>query len=642
MVTNPTQRRLTAILALDVAGYSRLMGLDEEGTLRTLTAYRDQLVDPSVIANRGRIVKTTGDGALIEFSSAVDALRCAVEIQGGMAERNKAVASETQVSFRMGINVGDVIIQGDDIFGDGVNVAARLEGIAQPGGICVSRSVFEQIGNRLDIGFIDLGEQKLKNIAQSVQAYAVRSPNMPHSAKQVIGQKLRRGVRKNPSLVAFAGVVLVTLLIGTSWLWRGGQLAELGGPTKAQAGADYAALSIVVLPFVNATGDQQQEYVADGITSAITSDLSRVRDAFVVSGVTAYGYKNKPVDLGALATELGVRFVLRGSVQRNGTAIRIDAQLSDTQSKAQLWSERFDGDQSNLFELQDLVTARLGNSVGREMVVVAARASEKERTSLKAGDILLQARAAELKPQSVENLEVLENLFRQALTAEPSSVTAMNGLARALTVKAFNFGHTMNPEMREAKFEEGHQLALKVKELDPGHSRIYGALALYYASHDDFPAFKRASETWLSLDFKEPLAYNFVANARIMELQPEEAISLLVRGAALDPKRPSVHLAISRSRANFMMGNASESLDWAQRVVELNPRFPEGYLFTALAQDKLGNQPAVAQAVSTLARVAPNFKASSWRKPTSSHPEKYKQWYESQYLTSARKAGLPT
>ena len=301
MAAEGVQRRLAAILAIDVAGYSRLMGVDEEGTLRALTAHRRELIDPNIAEHNGRIVKTTGDGALVEFPSAVDAVRCAVEIQRGMAARNADLPSDKRVDFRAGINVGDIIIQADDIFGDGVNIAARLEGIAEPGGICVSRTVYEQIGTRLDISFTDLGEQKLKNIAQAVRAFRVDLSDGPASsqprAKLAIQYGPARGSKAAFSRYASIGLILAGVLAGIGWYWQSSRVAGVGPSVAAMSAAERAALSIVVLPFANGTGDPQQAYIVDGITASITSDLSRVRDAFVVAAATAFPYKDKPVNL---------------------------------------------------------------------------------------------------------------------------------------------------------------------------------------------------------------------------------------------------------------------------------------------------------------------------------------------------------
>ena len=298
-----TIRRLAAILAADVAGYSRLIGADEAGTLSRLRAIRAELIDPAIARHNGRLVKTTGDGLLVEFGSVVDALRGASEIQAGTAERNATVPQGERIEFRIGLNVGDIVVENGDIFGDGVNIAARLEGLAEPGGICVSARVQEDAAGKLDLAFADLGEQLLKNIARPVRVYALR-------------------------LEAGAKASAVS--------------APLASPISPSARAPR--LSIVVLPFTHLSDDREQQYFADGITEDLTTDLSRVSGMFVISRNTAFTYKDKPISAKQIGRELGVRYVLEGSVRRSGNQIRVSVQLIDTDTSAQLWAERLDRD----------------------------------------------------------------------------------------------------------------------------------------------------------------------------------------------------------------------------------------------------------------------------------------------------------
>ena len=308
-------RRLAAILAADVAGYSRLMGADEEGTHERLKAHLGELVDPKIREHTGRIVKSTGDGMLAEFASVVDAVRCAAEIQRGMVDRESEVPEERRIRFRIGINLGDVIVEGDDIFGDGVNIAARLEALAEPGGICISRTVRDQIRDKLPYPFEDMGEQSVKNIARPVRVYALR-----------------------PEAIA--------------------DLPAPSVPPATSISQPVAAprLSIVVLPFTNLSDDPEQQYFADGITEDLTTDLSRIADMFVISRNTAFTYRDKPVDTKQIGRELGVRYVLEGSVRRSGNRVRVNAQLIDAETDAHLWAERFDRDTSDLFALQSEIT----------------------------------------------------------------------------------------------------------------------------------------------------------------------------------------------------------------------------------------------------------------------------------------------
>src|SRR5690242_15129393 len=324
-------RRLAAILAADVAGYSRLMGMDEQGTLNRLRTVRTEIVDPAIARHRGRIVKTTGDGLLVEFASVVDALQCATEIQAVMAERNTGIDTEKRIELRMGINVGDIVVEDGDIFGDGVNVAARLEGLADPGGICISARVQEDAVGKLDLFFEDMGEQSLKNITRRVRVYRVRLETVES--------------RSTVKPVDAAPVMQL--------------------PDKP---------SIAVLPFANMSGDPEQEYFTDGMVEEITTAISRLAWLFVIARNSAFTYKGRSVDVRQVASELGVRYVLEGSVRKAGNRVRITGQLIDTTTGAHIWADRFDGGLDDIFELQDEVASNVVGAIEPKL-----RQSEIER-----------------------------------------------------------------------------------------------------------------------------------------------------------------------------------------------------------------------------------------------------------------------
>jgi TolB-like protein/class 3 adenylate cyclase len=326
-------RKLAVILAADVVGYSKLAGADDERTLARLRALRSDLIDPTISLHHGRVVKRTGDGVLIEFRSVVDAVRCAIEVQNGMVERNAGLAPERRIEFRVGIHLGDVVEESDgDLMGDGVNIAARLEGIADPGGICLSEDAYRQVRDRLKEGFADLGEKELKNIARPVRAYAVK-----------VGSADTASPPRAPA-------------------------SEQSGPPR---------LSIVVLPFANIGGDPEQEYFVDGVTESLTTDLSRISGSFVIGRNTAFSYKGKHIGLRQVGRELNVRYVLEGSVQRSGNRLRVNVQLIDAESGAHLWAERFDKPVADLFEMQDEIVARLANQLGTQLIAAEARRAER-------------------------------------------------------------------------------------------------------------------------------------------------------------------------------------------------------------------------------------------------------------------------
>ena len=370
-----TTRRLAAILAADVAGYSRLMGADEEGTHERLKAHLRELVDPKIREHYGRIVKNTGDGLIAEFPSVVNAVRCAVEMQRGMIDREPELPEERHIRFRIGINLGDVIAEEHDIFGDGVNVAARLEALAEPGGICISRAVRDQIRDKLPYRFEDLGERSVKNIARPVPVYVLR-----------------------PEGIA------------------GSQTLSVSSTTSSPPPVAAPRLSIVVLPFTNLSDDREQQYFADGVTEDLTTDLSRLENMFVISRNTALTYRGKPINTRQIGRELGVRYVLEGSVRRSGNQVRVSAQLIDAATDAHLWAERFDRDTADLFALQNEITSRLANALGVELIATEAARPAEHPDAL---DQILRGRAVLLKPGTRDTHREAIHWFERALATSP-------------------------------------------------------------------------------------------------------------------------------------------------------------------------------------------------------------------------------
>src|SRR5271170_2340263 len=429
MASEHVERKLAAIVAADVAGYSRLMAADEEGTLARLKAHRKALIDPKIAEHSGRIIKTTGDGMLVEFASVVDAVRCVVEIQRGMLERNADIPENKRIDFRVGINIGDVIVDGDDIYGDGVNVAARLESLAEPGGILVSGVVRDQVRDKLSFSFDDLGERNVKNIPRPVRAYRVNlsDDERPPPAAQGSG---KLGLAGRPIAWIAAAVLLAIVGAGGSWyLLNANRTAPAA--SNAAAPSQAAHLSIVVLPFTNLSGDPAQDYFADGITENLTTDLSRIRNSFVIARNTAFTFKGKNVDAKEIGKELGVRYVLEGSVQRDQNRVRVNAQLIDAQSGAHLWADRFEEDVSDLFKLQDQVVARLANSLGNELVRAEAEKGAHSKNP-DANDLVMRGWALINDPAlfaSKEKVNAARALFQQALAIDPNSAEAITGVA---------------------------------------------------------------------------------------------------------------------------------------------------------------------------------------------------------------------
>jgi TolB-like protein len=441
--------------------------------------------------------------------------------------------------------------------------------------------------------------------------------------------------------VASVGAVL-SGLVG---YWTTYRVVKKTVPTSAPVHASVAAsaLSVMVLPFKNLTGDANQDYVADGLTASQTADLSRIRDAFIVAAATAFAYKDKPVTAQQVGKDLGVRFVLHGSVQRNGTKIRIDTQLADATSNAQLWSESFEGDQSDLFALQDRVTTLVGNSIGREMVIVAARESETRKSSPKVADLMLRAKALQLKPRTLKNEQQEEDLYRQALALEPNSARVMAALAGSLAIQPDNFGSQMDESVQEKKYVEARDLALKVRELDPDNPGVYSVIGMYAFNHGDLAGARRASETALSLEPKNPSAYNNLAKMFLAQGEPRRAIELLTQAINLRPKHLHEFVLLLMGTAYFMLGDNDAAIEWLLKSLERNPAYPMTYAYLAMAYAMKGEDAQSLAATAEVRRRDPDTRLSTFNfnKFLSTSPAAYREFYETKLVPAWRRAGLP-
>src|SRR5262249_17583153 len=488
------ERRLVAILAVDVAGYSRLMGEDEEGTLAAVRAIRRELGDPKITEHRGRIVKTTGDGLLVEFASVVDAVRCAVEVQSEMIARNAALPAGRRIEFRMGINVGDVIIEDGDIFGDGVNIAARLEALAEPGGICLSATAHEQVRDRIDIAFDDLGEQQVKNIARPVHTYAVAL-----------------GTSSRAALPAAAPLPL---------------------PAARRAPPDKPPLG--VLPFQNLTGDAEQEYFVDGMVEEITTAIARLPWLFVIARNSAFTYKGKPVDVKQVAQELGVRYVLEGSVRKAANRVRITGQLIDTTTAAHIWTDRFDGALDDIFDLQDQVASSVAGAIEPKLRQSEIdRASRKPAASLTAYDFYLRALARSYR-FTEEGLAEAVVLARQALAIDPSyaPAAALVGWCRGQQ-RAQGWGALAADDVAEAC-----RLARQALEAERDDAQTIwqaGWTLVFLAGE---AAMAAALDRALALNPNAAHAWLRRGHMHALRSQPEAAIEAIERARRLSPCDP--------------------------------------------------------------------------------------------------------
>jgi TolB-like protein/class 3 adenylate cyclase/cytochrome c-type biogenesis protein CcmH/NrfG len=487
MAEEPVRRRLAAILAADVVGYSRLMEADETATLAVLKALRRDVLSPLAVRHQGRIFKVTGDGVLIEFGSAVNAVQCAIDLQRGMAAANQGQSADRQIVLRIGVNLGDVVVEGSDLYGEGVNIAARLEGIAEPGGILISGTAYDHIRNKVKAGFDDLGPQSLKNIVEPVRAYRLID---------------------RPSVVV----------------------------SVPKTGADEP--SIAVLPFTNMSGVPDQEYFSDGITEDIITELSRFRSLFVIARHSSFAFKGKAVTVQQVGRELGVQYVLEGSVRRAGNRVRITAQLIDARTSAHIWAERLDRDMDDLFAMQDEVTERIVTTIANRLErTEQERAARKRPEAMGAYDYILQARA--ILSDTAEANRQSRMLYEKALALEPTSILALTGLA---------WTHVIDWESRwsdpsDDALERAHKLARRALLLD-------------------------------STDYRAHLLLGFIQARR-----KQFAEALMHYQQAITLNSNDADGAAQMGGLFIDMGRFSEALDWFQRAVRLNPLHPAWYLY---------------------------------------------------------------
>ena len=522
MSAEPVERRLAAVLVADVAGYSRLIGQDEAGTLQQLRSHRRELIDPKIAEYKGRLVKTTGDGFLVEFASVVDALRCATEWQQGMAERNADVGDNC-IKFRVGVHQGDVVVEGDDIFGDGVNVAARLEGLADPGGICVSARVQEDAAGKLNLSFEDLGERRLKNIARLVRVYAVKPVAAPGLSETTATQ-------------------------------------PPGAPQ----------LSIVVLPFVNLSSDQEQEYFADGITDDLTTDLSRIAGSFVIARNTAFTYKGKSVDVKQVGRDLGVRYVLEGSVRRTGEQVRVNVQLIDAESGAHLWADRFDTNRADLDQAQDEITSRLAHTLNRELVVAAFSQIERRvKISPDARDLVMRGWAWWHRPTTKVARQEARRAFDQALALEPDSIDAKIGLA-ATVCQILVEGWSGSFNQDEALAE---RLLGEVLERDAQHPMGRAQMGLLRRIQNRLSEAQAEVEIAIALDRNNELALKQLGQILLFQGEPQAAIPRLEKAIRLNPRGPNLwSIQWPLAQCHLMLEHVDEAIDLFRKACVASPQ----------------------------------------------------------------------
>jgi adenylate cyclase len=532
-------RRLTAILAADTAGYSRLMGTDEEGTHRRLQAHLRELIDPKITEYRGRVVKNTGDGFLAEFASVVDAVRCAVEVQRGMAERNAVTSPEERIEFRVGINLGDIIAEDEDIFGDGVNIAARLEALAEPGGICVSRVVRDQVRDKLDYAFEDMGEQQVKNISRPVRVYRVRDAVAVKSAT----------AQPQPALPL---------------------------PEKP---------SIAVLAFQNMSGDPEQEYFADGMVEEITAALCRVRDFFVIARNSAFSYKGRAVPMQQVSRELGVRYLIEGSVRKAGNHVRVTAQLIDGTSDTHLWADKYDGAITDIFDLQDRITASVVGAIQPSVRSAEIERSRRKRPeSLDAYDLVLRAYPNVWSLERAANAEALKLLY-QATAIEPDYSLALS-LTAWCHAQQVVYNWAVEPASARTEALRLAQMAATTSGEDPTILTVLGAA---YAIVHKHSVAARLLEKALALDPNSAWAWNRSGWLQTYLGNPDISIDHFERALRLSPFDPlNFNAYIGIGGAHFAAGRYDDAALWIEKGLIDRPGATWAYRELVAAYTLLG------------------------------------------------------
>jgi adenylate cyclase len=599
-------RKLAAILAADVVGYSRLAGADEDRTLARLRGLRSDLIDPAIDAHHGRVIKRTGDGILIEFRSVVDAVRCAIEVQNGMVERNAGLPEDRRIAFRIGVHLGDVVEEADgDLMGDGVNIAARLEGVCEPGAICLSEQAYWQVKGRLDLAVSDLGPTQLKNIAEPIRVYSL-NVGQPAVAKPATAAKTPEPKPRTSLLPQVAGIVALIAIAGGVWFFlAGSRTAPVVATTPPPAEA--ARLSIVVLPFTNLSNDPNQEYFADGVTENLTTELSRIHNSFVIARNTAFSFKGKSVDARDIGRELGVRYVLEGSVQRDGSRVRVNAQLIDAGSGAHLWADRFEEDVADLFKLQDQVVARLTNSLGYELVRTEAEKGARSK-SPDAVDLAMRGWALVWQEQqqqrTKENNNAAEALFEQALKIDPNETDALAGDAYAYMLE-YSRGWATAGTDYEAKILGQADRAIA---LAPENMWAHNAKSLYLTISQRANEGLRAAEAGLAIKPDDPPLRRARGMAEIVLGYYEQAISDVQQAMRLSPHDPRIGLWLDDlGNAELGLGHYDAAIDEYHKAIDAGWRAYQPYRGLAAAYALEGKKEEATPALAEARRLSPEL-----------------------------------
>ena len=640
------ERKLAAIFAADVVGYSHLIQLDELGTLRALRASR-AIIDRLIAQYRGRIFTTAGDSVLADFASAVDAVECALAVQAAIAEENAQRPEGERLRFRIGVHLGDVIVEGDNLLGDGVNIAARLQTLAEPGGIYVSAAVRDQIGTKLPIAFIDRGGQRLKNMARPLRAFEIVGPGR----EALAGMIARASLSRRALFGTGAAILVLAVVVAASW-WEWSGAPAMGPITSKQVGApaipagspaDQVARSVqaprqslVVLPFTNLSNDPEQEYFADGITEDLTIDVSRIAGAVVIARNSAFAYKGQGVDPKKIGRELGVRYVLQGSVRRAGSQIRINAVLIDAETDTQIWAERFDRDIGDLFVVQNEITARIARALQSQLAIAESRRIVAHPDAL---DYILRGRAQLTKPISPENYNEAIGYFESALEFDPQSAEAAAWLANLLAVRALDeLTPFPNDDLHRARQLAAHALAAAPNNAMSHYARAQ-VLRAESRCAEAIPEYEAA----IGLDRSRAPAFAHIGWCKFLTGSVDGVIPNFEQAIRLSPHEPGIAPWYGRlGVVHLLQSHLDDAIASLEKARSENARLPFVHAWLAAAYALKGDdnrahaELAEAQQLNEAYGSVTSVKKSNWF----AKPE-IRALAEATYFVGLRKAGMP-
>ena len=586
------ERKLAAILVMDIVGFSRLAGADEDRILARLRTLRSDLIEPTISVHRGRVVKRTGDGAIVEFRSVVDAVRCAIELQHGLSERNAGLSTERRIDFRVGIHLGDVVEESDgDLMGDGVNIAARLEGIAKPGAICLSEDAYRQVKGRLDLMVSDLGNTELKNIAEPIRVYSL---------------EVGPAAQASPPPGAVA--------------------AEKPAPPR---------LSIVVLPFTSLGVDVEHELFVDGVTENLTTDLSRINNAFVVARNTAFTYKGKPVDAKQIGRDLNVRYILEGSIQRGGNRMRVNVQLIDATTGNHLWADRFDKPIGDLFDMQDEIVSHLANQLRPELIAAEAKRAENEADP-DSMDLYFQG-VQRFNKGGIDNIEAARGYFERAVALDPTNIDALVGAARADVL----VGAIFTTDKRAERLAAAETLLIKGISIAPRNYWAHLWLGFIQILTNRASRAIGELERALTLNRNLGAAHAWIGQAKITMGRAEEAEAHLNEAFRLSPSDAVAFIWTHiRGLAKLHLGADEEAVALFHRSIDASRNYPLSHFYMAAALAHLGRRDEAQAEVKAGLALAPNYSIGRFLSMAESDNPTYLKQRE-RILEGLRLAGVP-